>query len=50
MEDTELYQKDFIGLKALNEAGKLKVQTFEGEHLQFTDDQITNIIVPFLIQ
>ena len=47
---TEFYQKDFIGLKALNEAGRAKFVEIDGDHLQFSESDIENIIVPFLKQ
>lgn len=33
MEETDLYKKDLIGLRRLNEAGKVKFETFKGNHL-----------------
>ncbi len=50
VEQTEFYQKDYIGLRALNEAGKVKFVEFDGDHLQFTYQQIENVIAPFLKQ
>jgi len=50
MEDTEFYKNDLIGLKTLNEAGKVQFETFPGQHLTITNDQIDNIIAPFLMQ
>lgn len=44
----DFYNKDYIGLKALNEAGKVTLDAWVGDHLQFSNDQITNIVVPFL--
>jgi palmitoyl-protein thioesterase len=46
--ETDFYKNDNIGLKVLNEAGKVKFEEFPGDHLQFTDEQVHNIIVPFL--
>jgi len=46
--DTDFYKNDLIGLKALNEAGKVQFLSFPGQHLTITDDQIDNIISPFL--
>ncbi len=48
VEDTEFYKQDLIGLKTLNEAGKVQFLEFDGDHLQFSEEQITDIIVPFL--
>ncbi len=49
VEDTDFYKNDNIGLKALNEAGKVQFLSFPGQHLTITDDQIDNIISPFLM-
>jgi len=47
--ETELYQKDRIGLKQLDEAGKLAFLSVDADHLRFTDDWfITNIINKYL--
>jgi palmitoyl-protein thioesterase len=48
VKQTQLYQEDHIGLRTLDEAGKVQFLTFEGAHLHITNDQIDNIIVPFL--
>ena len=45
---TDFYNKDFIGLKALNEAGKAQFIEFKGDHLQFSRDDIENTLIPFL--
>ena len=47
---TDFYNDDFIGLKAMNEAKKVHWVSFDGDHLQFTTDDIKNTIVPFLNQ
>jgi palmitoyl-protein thioesterase len=46
----DFYNDDYIGLKALNDAGKVKFETFEGDHLEFSTQQVEDIIVPFLKQ
>ena len=48
MEDTDLYKQDYIGLKTLNENGKLSVVHMPGGHVQFTDDEIRTVMVPIL--
>jgi len=48
VKDTEFYQKDFIGLRSLNEAGRVTFTEWEGEHLQFSYAQIENVLAPFL--
>jgi len=47
MEDTDLYTEDWIGLRALNEAGKVVLKENPGQHMrvdlkQFTDDIVKN--------
>jgi len=49
MEDTDLYQEDWIGLKVLNEAGKIKLLSIPGNHMQFGLSWFTdNVIAPYL--
>ena len=49
LEDSDFYKEDYIGLRALNEAGKVSFVSVEGDHLQFSQDDISNTIVPFLL-
>lgn len=48
--ETEFYTDDLIGLKTLNEAGKVQFVEFDGDHLHFSYSQIENVIAPFLNQ
>ena len=50
LEDSDFYKNDLIGLKALNEAKKVSFISIEGDHLQFSKDDITNTFIPFLKQ
>ena len=49
MEDQDIYKNDTFGLKTMNESGKIKVVTIDGDHLRFSKEDITNTFVPFLI-
>jgi palmitoyl-protein thioesterase len=46
--DTEVYKKDLIGLKGLNEAGKIVMDSINGDHLQFTEKDIEEKMIPYL--
>jgi len=48
MEETQLYKEDMIGLKTLNEAGKLQIVHINNNHVTFSDDDVRNIMVPVL--
>jgi len=49
MEDTKVYKEDLIGLKYLNEAGKLFLKEVPGaHHLVFNDKWILEEFIPFL--
>lgn len=48
LEDQDFYKNDYIGLKTLNEAGKISFKEFKGDHLQFTTTDIKETIIPFL--
>lgn len=50
LNETDFYNSDYIGLKTLNEAGKVTFGKVEGDHLQFTEDDITNTFIPFLMK
>ena len=50
LNQTDFYNQDYIGLKSMTEAGKVKYVAWEGDHLQFSLDQIKNEVVPFLNQ
>jgi palmitoyl-protein thioesterase len=50
MEDSLLYKEDRIGLKALNESGRLHLLSVPGNHLIFSKAWfIRNIVKPFLM-
>jgi len=49
VDQTDFYINDYIGLKALDEAGKVIYETFAGEHLDITTEEIETIVVPFLM-
>jgi palmitoyl-protein thioesterase len=49
MKDTPLYTEDWIGLRTLNEAGKVAVLDCPGDHMQFTLEWfMENIIDAYL--
>ncbi|XP_010440001.1 PREDICTED: palmitoyl-protein thioesterase 3-like isoform X2 [Camelina sativa] len=45
---TKLYTEDWIGLKTLDAAGKLKFVSLPGAHIQITDDEVVEYVVPYL--
>ena len=49
LNETKLYQEDWIGLKEMDEQGKLVFLTSPGNHLQISEDFLLNqIIRPYL--
>jgi len=48
MRDSEGYQGDWVGLKTLDQQGKLKNMTFDGEHLQFSNEFWHDNVLPLL--
>jgi len=49
MEQTDLYQQDWIGLKTLNTAGRLQFLSIEGNHMQIDLDWFSEyVITPYL--
>ena len=48
LEETPLYQEDWLGLKDLDKAGKLKLMSVDGDHLQLDQQSLDNIIQTYL--
>ena len=48
VENTDLYKNDEIGLKVLMDANKVDFVSVEGDHLQFSHDDLNNTIIPAL--
>ena len=47
--ESDFYKNDVLGFKTLNEAKKVQFVSVDGDHLQFSQDDINNTIVPFLL-
>ncbi|KAF2542719.1 hypothetical protein F2Q68_00030392 [Brassica cretica] len=47
-QQTKLYTEDWIGLKTLDAAGKVKFVSVPGEHLQMAHDDVVKHVVPYL--
>lgn len=47
--ESSLYQKDLLGLKELNESGRLALLEAVGDHLQFTDEFFDKHILKYLL-
>ncbi|KAG8486390.1 hypothetical protein CXB51_019729 [Gossypium anomalum] len=45
---TKLYKEDWIGLKTLDEAGKVKFVNVSGSHLKISESDMKKYIVPYL--
>ncbi|CAI0445926.1 unnamed protein product [Linum tenue] len=46
--ETQLYIEDWIGVKALDEAGKVTYVTMSGNHLEISESDMRKYIVPYL--
>ncbi|XP_045495750.1 palmitoyl-protein thioesterase 1 [Colias croceus] len=50
LQESELYLQDRLGLKKMDEAGKLVFLSVDGDHLRFSEDWfIQNVLKPYLI-
>ncbi|XP_010439996.1 PREDICTED: palmitoyl-protein thioesterase 1-like [Camelina sativa] len=49
-QQTKLYKEDWIGLKALDIAGKVKFESVLGDHLDISDEEVVEYVVPYLMQ
>lgn len=45
---TVLYKEDWIGLKALDEGGRVTYIAFPGDHLSINDLEVKDFVVPYL--
>lgn len=45
---TDLYKEDWIGLRALDESGRVTYLAFPGDHLSINDLEIRDFVVPYL--
>ena len=50
VQQTKLYREDWIGLKALDAAGKVKFESVLGDHLSISDEEVVEFVVPYLMQ
>jgi len=50
LKDSTFYKEDFIGLRALDEAKKVQYISIEGDHLQFSTEDVDTYFIPFLTQ
>lgn len=48
LQQTDLYIQDWIGMKTLDQQGKLQFLSVEGDHLQFTDEWFYENMIPLL--
>jgi len=48
LKESKFYKEDYIGLKQLDEEGKVNYLKFEGDHTQYSDYEIDNYIIPNL--
>ncbi len=48
LEESRFYKEDYIGVRKLNEEGRINFVGVKGNHLQFSDDDITNYMIPAL--
>ncbi|KAG0069887.1 hypothetical protein BGZ89_001901 [Linnemannia elongata] len=50
LEEQDQYKEDWLGLKAMDQAGKLEFEVMEGEHMQFSLEEFTDkITIPYLL-
>lgn len=46
---TKLYTEDWIGLRTLDEAGKVKFVSVTGNHLEISRSDLKKYVVPYLV-
>lgn len=48
LKESKFYKEDYIGLRALDEAGKIKFVKLSGDHINFSDYDIDTYMIPVL--
>ncbi|KAK4580634.1 hypothetical protein RGQ29_024326 [Quercus rubra] len=48
LDETQLYIEDWIGLKTLDEAGRVKYISVPGYHLDISQSDIEDYVLPYL--
>ncbi|XP_022158107.1 palmitoyl-protein thioesterase 1-like [Momordica charantia] len=48
-QETELYKEDWIGLRSLDERGKVVYETVPGVHADSPDETLNKFVVPYLV-
>ncbi|KAK7295304.1 hypothetical protein RJT34_18210 [Clitoria ternatea] len=48
-QQTKLYTEDWVGLRTLDQAGKVKFVNISGNHLQFSNSDVKTYILPYLV-
>jgi len=48
LKESSFYEKDLLGLKELDQAKKVKFESLAGDHLEMSDSEIEEMILPFL--
>lgn len=48
LEESDFYKQDYIGLRYLNEAGKVQFKEVDGDHLDTGIFETLDIFIPFL--
>lgn len=49
LDQSDFYTADYLGLKQMTDAGKVQLKEIDGDHLQFSKADISDIFVPFLL-
>jgi palmitoyl-protein thioesterase len=50
LRETDLYKEDLIGLKWLDEQGKLELVSFNKAHTEYNEKDSRSVFVPFLLK
>ena len=48
LQDRPIYKEDWLGLKSLDEAEKLHIQTIAGAHMELSEDVLTKVFKDYL--
>ncbi|XP_022158115.1 palmitoyl-protein thioesterase 1-like [Momordica charantia] len=48
-QEIDLYKEDWIGLRSLNEVGRVRFEQVPGAHAEASDETLSEFVVPFLV-
>lgn len=49
LEDSQFYKEDYLGLREMNEKGKVEFFSFKGKHMELTNEELDKYVIPSIL-